>query len=428
MRIALKTFGCKVNQAESDLFAAAVLSGGMTCVGFQECADIYVINSCSVTKEAERKANRCIRRIMRDNPDAIVLLTGCYARRLEKSGERPFGEKVIHLVSPQKIAEILNQVEEITGETLSLSTTPYSLRSRVWLKVADGCEHFCSYCIVPHLRGPVKSISPQDVLQTAKDLEERGYREIVLCGINLAWYGKERENVNLLRLLEMLVEETRYARFRLSSLEPFAVNHSFFTRCLALGERICPHFHLPMQSGSDAILQKMKRGYSVGEFLDLVKGIRSEHPLVAITSDVMVGFPGESDEHFEQTAMCMQKADFSRTHLFRYSSRPGTDAAILEREEGVPEDRKRERERQLRIIADESAQRYRKKFIGKSVPVLVENIEGIFGFGHSDTYLPVRFLCPLHIKEGEIVQVFVESDDKDFLFGETANYKEKCMH
>jgi len=423
MRIALKTFGCKVNQAESDMFAAAAREGGMTCVNRDKNADVYVVNSCSVTREAERKAGRYIRRILRRSPGAVVVLAGCYARRLAENGERPFGERVVSLVSLHKVSEMLEYIGKIGGSSLSPSPIPCPSRSRVWLKVEDGCEHYCTYCIVPLLRGTVRSTPREEVVRVAKELEDRGYREIVLCGINLAWYGRDLRSGGLADLLETLVHRTRYARFRLSSLEPFAVDRTFFSRCLALDERICPHFHLPLQSGSDHILGKMGRDYNTLDFFSLVEEIRNHHPLAAITTDVMVGFPGESEEHFRQTLACMRKGGFSRTHLFRFSPRPGTPAALWDRKEGVPEKEKKKRERLLRTIAEESEKRYREKFFGSTVPVVVERRSEKEGFGHSDTYLPVHFTCPPHVTEGELIRVAVMGEAGGVLSGKVVDDK-----
>lgn len=417
MRIAIKTLGCKVNQAESETIQRAFAEHGFEITDFSNVSDIYLINGCAVTQEAERKTRQMVRQALRRNPQARVILTGCAAQLIFQEGKNSWDERVIVLPTQKKEREVFEYVLSLYSPLPRFSSTiPFS-RVRSWVKVEDGCDHFCHYCIVPALRGKVRSESPQEILHQVQFLEENGVREVVLCGINLGYFGRDISS-SLIQLIEFLVTRTTRIRFRLSSLEPFVVREEFLERYFAFGERVCPHFHLPLQSGSDRILQRMGRGYDSAYYRSLVEKIRNINPLVALTTDVIVGFPGETDEDFQQTLRFCEEMEFSRLHVFLFSPRPGTLAFRWEQETPVAPREKKDREKKLLEIARKLKYRYHRRFLGKEVRVIVEYLRGSFGWGHSEYYLPVRLSKISEKQIGMILQGKVVRAEEDFVEGE----------
>lgn len=389
MRVSVKTLGCKVNQAESDLILAALEEAGVTIVDFGDVADCYIINSCAVTEEAERKTRQYIRRAVRQNPQGFVLLVGCYAKLWGDGKDASFQDRL--MVLPEAKEEAIRQFFAIRfGIRLPIPSSPRPLRARAWVKVEEGCDHFCSFCIVPYLRGGVRSRRFGDILKEVHHLIEQGIREVVLCGINLGYFGKDTREGTLIDLVEFLVAHTENVRFRLSSLEPYLLSEDFATRYFALGKRVCPHLHLPLQSGSDRILKRMQRGYTTQTYADLVAMVRSLCPEVAITTDVIVGFPGETEADFEATVRFSQEMKFSRMHVFAFSPRPGTPAADWEKTEGVPGPEKHRRVEYLLGVGKMLSEQYHKSFLGKVLSVLIESVEEDRGLGYSENYIPFR--------------------------------------
>lgn len=415
MKVAIKTLGCKVNQAESDILATTFSREGVEVVSFGEEADLYIVNSCAVTKEAENKTRQMVNRILRNNLAPRVILTGCYARLISQERKNPFKEPVFLLPSFPKEREILNLVEKWWGKKFPLAEYPLPPRARAWIKVEDGCDHFCSYCLIPHLRGEVRSEEKEKIIRQAQALEREGIREIVLCGINLGYYGKDKEGESLITLLRELLDNTSVVRFRLSSIEPFLVDEEFIERYFSLPDRVCPHFHLPLQSGSDRILKSMRREYDAAHYRALVSTLRRYSPQVAISTDIIVGFPGEEKEDFENTVSFAQEIGFSRTHVFVFSPRPGTPAFLWEKEIGIPKTEKKNREKILREVARENQRKYHHLFLGKKLKVLVESAQKGMGSGYSENYIPVRFRG--NSKQGEIVEVTIEKEGDGFLEG-----------
>jgi threonylcarbamoyladenosine tRNA methylthiotransferase MtaB len=417
MRVGIKTLGCKVNQAESDLLCTAFVKGNIEIVDFDEVADCYIVNSCAVTEEAERKTRQYIRRALRKNPGATVLLVGCCAKTWQGK-DLSFPEKrVVVISSDPKEEAVCRFIEKTWGISLSLPPFPLPPRARAWVKIEDGCDHFCSFCLVPHLRRGVRSKDPLLILEEVLYLEDQGVGEIVLCGTNLGYFGRDLSSTTLIDLLELLVEKTRNVRFRLSSLEPYLVSENFLFRYFALGDRVCPHLHLPLQSGSDRILKKMQRGYSVEYYEDLVGKARRFLPHTAITTDVIVGFPGETEREFLETVLRCERIAFSRMHIFAFSPRPGTPAFAWEREEGVPKGEKQKRVRHLLEVAGVLAERYHRLFLGGRLRVLVEFLENGVGVGHSENYILVRVKGVGEDSVGRIVPVVVERADRFGLEG-----------
>ncbi len=407
MRFAIKTLGCKVNQSESDIIASSLSESTLYQTRFEEKADIYIINTCAVTREAERKSRQFINRALRTNPNAVVLVTGCYSRKIHLEGCVFLrSERVAFLPSVRKEEEVFDYLQKNFGLEIKSTGVPDTKRSRVWIKVEDGCEHFCSYCIVPHLRGRVKSREICEIVSEIRDLEQKGTREIVLSGINLGYYGKERGE-NLLKLIEAILKNTQSTRIRLSSLEPFTISKEFLKDYFSFGERVCPHLHLPLQSGSNEILKKMKRDYSKEFFEELVATARSFKPLAGITTDIIVGFPGETEEKFMETLEFCKKMLFLRMHIFPFSPRPHTEATKLEKQEGVSAEVKREREKVLRAEADRSREKFYKLLINQTVSVLIESHDQRkqMGRGYSENYVPVKCENIREEQVGKIIKV-----------------------
>lgn len=417
MRIAIKTLGCKVNQAESDALVSKLAQNGFEIVDFSEESDFYLINGCAVTQEAERKTRQMVRQALRRNTQALVLLTGCTARLLFKERKDPWNGRVVILPVQDKEKEILECLGRFVSPSAQRHHKVSSSRVRSWVKVEDGCDHFCSYCIVPYLRGGVRSEPPQKILAEVQDLERRGVKEIVLCGINLGYFGRDIV-FPFIDLLELLVRKTGRVRFRLSSFEPFLLTRSFMERYFALGRRVCPHFHLPLQSGSDPILQKMGRGYDTAFYRSLVDTLRQMVPSVAVTTDVMVGFPGETGEDFQNTVHFCRVIGFSRMHVFSFSPRPGTPAFRWEKGMGVKCEEKKQRERTLLKLAEENRYQYHRQFLDKTVEVVLESVRSGMTFGYSENYIPVRIPGVPEGKVGEVVRVKINRVERDFVVAE----------
>ncbi|MEN3202741.1 MAG: tRNA (N(6)-L-threonylcarbamoyladenosine(37)-C(2))-methylthiotransferase MtaB [Atribacterota bacterium] len=409
MRVSIKTLGCKVNQAESDLLLAAFKKAGFTIVDFDEVADYYIVNSCAVTEEAERKTRQYVRRAIRRNPQGLVILVGCYAKLWKDCRYASLGERVIVLPTVREKERAIGRLfAEQLGVPLPPPFFPYPSRSRAWVKVQEGCDHFCSFCLVPYLREGVQSREFEDILREIHHLTEQGVREIVLCGTNLGYFGRDTGEGTLIDLLEFLVARTEGVRFRLSSLEPYLLSKEFAIRYFALGTRVCPHLHLPLQSGSDRILRRMRRGYSAKMYAELVAMVRSLYPQVAVTTDVIVGFPGETAEDFEATVQFCQNIGFSRMHVFAFSPRPGTPASEWEKSEGIPKPEKQRRVRQLLTVGKALSEEYHKSFVGKKLYVLVEFVEENIGIGYSENYIPVHVEGTNQDNVRKIVPVLVE--------------------
>lgn len=417
MRIAIKTLGCKVNQAESDALVSKLTQNGFEIVDFSEKSDLYLINGCAVTQEAERKTRQMVRQALRRNTQALVLLTGCTARLFLGEHKDPWNGRVVILPAQDKEKEILEYVSQFASPSPQQRQETSSSRVRSWVKVEDGCDHFCSYCIVPHLRGGVRSEPPQKVLAEVQALEAKGVREVVLCGINLGYFGRDIA-FPFIDLLELLVRKTTQVRFRLSSFEPFLLTRFFLERYFALGTRVCPHFHLPLQSGSDPVLRKMGRGYDTAFYRSLVDTLRQMVPSVAVTTDVMVGFPGETEEDFQNTVHFCRAIGFSRMHVFSFSPRPGTPAFWWEKETGVKYEEKKQRERMLLELAEENRDQYHRQFLGKTVEVVVESVRSGVAFGYSEHYIPVRIPGIPEEKIGEVIRVRINRVERGFTVAE----------
>jgi len=371
MKIALATLGCKLNQAESELLASQFAGEGHTLVSSVEEADIYVLNTCTVTHTADSKSRHLLRLANRRNPDALLVVTGCYAHRVPQEVAKIPGVSLVvgndekpQLLKLLQGSGFLNCLDNACGGVVS--GNGQVSRTRAFIKIQDGCSNSCTYCVVPLVRGREKSQPVGRVLTEVRQRVAEGYQEVVLTGTEVGSYHSD--GTNLKGLLERVLAVTSVVRLRLSSIQPQEVNPGFIG--LWDDRRLCPHFHLSLQSGNDGVLRRMWRHYNVVEYQEAVSLIRRLVPDVAITTDIIVGFPGETDEEFEESYRLCRQLGFARIHVFPYSARPGTGAAKLPGKVG---DRvKRDRVRKMLALAEESARNFRRKFAGRIMPVLWE--------------------------------------------------------
>lgn len=406
-KAALHNLGCKVNAYETEAMQEMLEKAGYEIVPFREGADIYIINTCTVTNIADRKSRQMLHRARKMNPDAIVVAAGCYVQaQAEKEEVDPCIDIVLgnnrkkDLIAvleeyQQKKAggECLEEVEDIsrTREYESLSLTRPGDHTRAYIKVQDGCNQFCTYCIIPYARGRVRSREIDDVIREVRALAENGYREVVLTGIHLSSYGIDFDGErHLLELIRAVHRVDGICRIRLGSLEPGIITEEF-AQALAALPKMCPHFHLSLQSGCDATLKRMNRRYTSGEYEEKCRILRKYFDRPALTTDVIVGFPGETEEEFRQSMEFVDKVDFYETHIFKYSRREGTKAAVME--DQISEQVKAKRSALMISLGERKRQAYEESFIGSEVEVLVEEPDTINGkevqTGHTKEYIKV---------------------------------------
>lgn len=400
--VAFHTLGCKVNQYDSQAMLEAFLAAGYKQAGFEEIADVYVVNTCTVTGAGDQKSMRAVRGALRRNPEAAVVVAGCLAQRAAGELLLPGVRLVLGTQNRAEVVTLLERalasgkalvaVDELTAAPFErLAVTAREGRTRALLKIQEGCDSRCSYCAVPDVRGPVRSRRLEDVRAEALRLAEAGYTEIVLAGIHLTSYGKDMAGgASLIDAIRAAHAAEAVRRVRLGSLEPRVVTPAFVEALGAL-PKVCPHFHLALQSGSDAVLSRMRRRYTLAEFLRACAALRAAFPLAAITTDVMTGFPGETEEEFAQTRRAIEAAGFARVHVFPYSERAGTPAAGLPFP--VPRAVREERARALIAQGKASQAAYLRGLLGSVQEVLLEAPDGA---GHMLGYTPqyVRASAP----------------------------------
>lgn len=421
-KAALHNLGCKVNAYETQAMEHMLKENGYEIVPFEEEADVYIINTCSVTNIADRKSRQMLHKAKKRNPEAIVVAAGCYAQTSTSQAER---DESIDIIlgnnCKQNIIEVLDEFEkkhekqshciEIgkTKEYEELELGAVAEHTRVYLKVQDGCNQFCSYCIIPYARGRIRSISKEKAVEQVKHLVEEGYQEIVLTGIHLSSYGKDlEEEENLLTLTRAIHQIDGVKRIRYGSLEPGIITEEF-ARELSGMEKICPHFHLSLQSGCQETLRRMNRHYTPEEYLEKCRILRKYFHNPAITTDVIVGFPGETEEEFQTTRAFLDEVDFYETHIFKYSKRQGTKAAVMP--EQIQESVKGERSEILIKRGQERKDKYRKSFLGQTLPVLMEEKVTVDGkeywVGYSKEYVKMALESEENLKN-RMVEVTVK--------------------
>ena len=399
MKFAFYTLGCKTNQYETQAMEHLLLEKGHEIGSFEEACDGYVINTCSVTAVADKKNRAVIRRCRRDNPQAVIAVCGCYSQHdpeavralgidvIGGSGQRQaFVEMLLDAAGEKRHEE---QLDNALGrrEFECLPAGGLEERTRAMLKVQDGCVNFCTYCIIPYTRGPIRSAPLEVAVAQAKELAVRGYREIVLTGIEIAGWGQDQPGKPELALLvEEICKAVPDLRIRLGSLEPRVVTEDFCRR-LSVFPNLCPQFHLSMQSGSDTVLSRMKRKYNTARYYQSVELLRKFFPECAVTTDMIVAFPGETEEEFAESLAFIRRCAFADMHIFPYSRRPGTPADKMPGQHNNAT--KETRSRAAIALAEEMSRAYRESFVGRTLEVLFEEREGEFYTGHAPNYIKV---------------------------------------
>ena len=426
MRFAFHTFGCKVNQYETQAMEQLLRDQGHEICRFDEDCDGYIVNTCSVTGEADRKNRSLIRRCRKNHPEAVIGVCGCYSQHAKEAVEE-LGVDVVSGSAGREnfIAMMLAALEDRQRRTNLdnalrrrefevLPAGGLSERTRAMLKVQDGCVNFCSYCIIPYTRGPVRSAPLELAVEQAKELEAQGFREIVVTGIEIASWGVDLPGKpNMVTLIEAICEAVPNLRVRLGSLEPRVITEEFCEK-LAKFPNLCPHFHLSMQSGSDTVLARMKRKYDTARYYESIGLLRKYFPGCALTTDMIVAFPGETEEEYAESLAFIQKCAFAEMHIFPYSRRPGTPADKMPGQH--PNAVKSERSRKAIAIADEMTAAYRADMVGQTVSVLFEEPSDDLFTGHAPNYVKVYAEgADLH---NEIRNVRIKAVYQDGVIGE----------
>ena len=404
-KLATYTLGCKVNTYDTEAIVKLFSERGYDTVSFDDFADVYLINTCTVTKLSDKKSRQVIRRCKKINPKSVVAVMGCYAQVAALEVKEIEGVDIV--LGTKDRSGIVDTVENFEPGSKALSfvsdLTPdesfedfsvqsFDNKTRAFLKVQDGCDRFCTYCIIPYARGRVRSRQPNLVIDEAVHLAKNDFKEIVLAGIHVASYGKDLSNVDLLRLIEQIHEVRGIERIRLSSIDPTAVDNRFVNTLKNL-PKVCDHFHLSLQSGCDKTLKAMGRRYNTDQYFEAVLRLREIFENVAFTTDVISGFPGETNEDFLESYKFIEKVGFNRIHSFPYSVRNGTKAAEFDNQ--VTKSVKEERSRKVSDLSDALAARFRDKFVGKTMDVLYEslentkNIDGDTYVGYTTNYIKV---------------------------------------
>lgn len=416
MIISFKTLGCRLNQAEEESLKRQFLEAGFW-VSDSSKADLCIVNTCSVTAIADKKSRLAIRNLRNKNPKLKIIATGCGAEKVQNCPEVDYWipnsqkENAFSLIIKKFNLDCAQKLNKKIIETY----TNEKGRTRAILKVQDGCNNFCTYCIVPYLRGREKSYSPQSILENAQRLEKLGYKEIIISGVNVGRYLYRENNqvINFYKLLKLILENTNFSRIRLSSINPQDFNEKLIT-LWGKEIRLCRHLHLSLQSGSNSVLKRMGRPYNVQGYYSLVKRIRHYLPGVAITTDVIVGFPGETDKEFLETVDFIKKVRFAKLHIFPYSPREGTKAFAMK--DQVADIIKKDRAQQLKSLGERLSDNYMNKFLNKKISVLFEEQKHEGWLGLSSNYLKVLTKTNEDLKN-QIKEVFVERLEKGFLVG-----------
>ena len=419
MKAALTTLGCKVNHYETEAMRELFAQDGWEIVDFSDTADVYVVNTCTVTQTSDTKSRQMIARAHRNNPDALVVAVGCYAQTAPESVSALEGVGLVIGTDGRKqiVSRVNDALRAKSGESFvspiyeMRSFEPLSAvrdsRTRATLKIQDGCVNFCSYCIIPYARGPLRSRPPEEISGEVASLAAEGYKEIVLTGIHLASYGRDLSgDETLLDAIARASVPDGIRRIRLGSLEPLFVTKDV-ANTLSQNPKICKQFHLSLQSGSDSVLRRMNRRYTAQEYLDAIGLLRQYMPDCAVTTDVIAGFPGETDEAHRETLVFCEKAAFARMHVFPFSLRKGTKAEQLEGH--LPKSVKEARAKELLSLGKRLTSNYLRAQTGSVVEVLAESD----GTGYSGNYIRVRTDAP----EGEIVRIRLDGFEKETAYG-----------
>lgn len=436
-KVAFHTLGCKVNQHDSAIMAALFQDAGYEVVDFNDLADVYVVNTCTVTHLSDRKSRQMIRHAARENPAATIVVCGCYAQtakaELEALDEVDLiigtneRHKVVEAVETFRQDHVKTAYMADDEELFYYEDLPHervSGMTRAYVKIQEGCDQFCAYCAIPYARGPLRSRSEQDTIDEINMLVERGYKEVILTGIHIGAYGRgvKDETCDLTGLCRRILDETAIERLRIGSLEGIEVTDALI-EMIASDERMAKHLHLPLQSGCDRTLSAMRRPYDTEQFREMMRRIRGKVPNIAITTDLMVGFPGETDEDFKESLVFCNDIAFSAMHIFKYSMRSGTPAATMP--DQIDPQIKERRAKQMAGVAQKNKLDYERRFIGQTLRILVEEQtkDGLWT-GHSSNYLLVTFPGE-NIRSGDFVNVKITSAERNRLLGEIETHLEE---
>ena len=433
-KVALHNLGCKVNAYETEAMQQMLEAAGYEIVPFEPGADIYVINTCSVTNIADRKSRQMLHKAKKMNPDAIVVAAGCYVQADTKKAEADASIDIIignnkkqelipilesYRTGHQKTTECVDINHTKEYENLEIDRTEE--HTRAYLKVQDGCNQFCTYCIIPYARGRIRSKKTEDVVNEVKRLAASGCQEVVLTGIHLSSYGKERpeDQENLLTLIQAVHQVDGIERIRLGSLEPGIITEEFAAAISSL-PKVCPHFHLSLQSGCTTTLKRMNRRYTAEEYREKCEILRKYYPAPALTTDVITGFPGETEEEFEESRSFVDSIHFYETHIFPYSKREGTKAAGMP--DQLTEQVKKERSRILIALGKEHQREYMEQFLGQEKEVLFEEQQTVEGqeywTGHTMEYLKIAVISEENLENKRVIVQLREMIGQDLILAE----------
>lgn len=398
-KIAFITLGCKVNLYDTEAMAELFTEKGYEVVDFEEYADVYLINTCTVTNLGDKKSRQMIRRAKRINPNSVVVATGCYAQVASEEVAKIEGINIV--IGTKNRSEIVETVENyvtengvvnnvsdimVEKEFEPLQISRLTNRTRAYIKIQEGCNRYCTYCIIPYARGPIRSRKPEEVVEEVKKLAENGFKEVVLTGIHVASYGLDLGNITLADIIEKVHSVDGIERIRFSSMEPLAIDNEFVARMSKL-PKVCDHYHLSLQSGCNRTLKRMNRKYNAEQYAEACERLRNAFPNVAITTDIIVGFPDETEEDFKESLAFAERMKLDKIHTFPYSPKKGTPAAKMKNQ--ISGDVKSQRSKEMIALSDKMNIDFLNNNIGKTVPVLFEDMENGFWQGHTTNYIKV---------------------------------------
>lgn len=413
----ISSLGCKVNTYELEAIKDSLLKRGFIQTLLPENADYMIINTCCVTNTAASKSRQRIRHLQQKNPQAALIVMGCYVQGFEEEVKKIEG--VSMLVGTHNRQAIIHHIDEIEKEKQlsfvedakefkeyeNLEITSYCENTRAYLKIQDGCNNFCSYCIIPYVRGVIKSRRKEDVMKEAISLIKKGYKEIVLTGIHTGSYGRDLKEVSFSQLVEELLNLPGLYRLRISSIEESEIDDKLI-EMLIHSPKLAKHLHIPLQAGSDHVLKMMNRKYTLQQYIQKVKFIQQKVPGIAITTDIIVGFPQESIDDFESTKKVCKEIGFAKIHVFPFSSRKGTMAAKMEGQ--IASDEKKRRVHELVELSNQLNKTYNESYIDKEVEILIEEVQNGYIIGHSSNYIKVKVKEPLvDAKRNDIIKVII---------------------
>lgn len=425
MKVAIYTLGCKVNLYESEVIMNSFKKSGYEIVDFEDDADIVIINTCTVTNTSDKKSRNIIRQAVKKHENAVIVVMGCYSQVRSADIKEIDGvdiiigntkkSKVVSLVeeylkNKKSITEIDN-IMHTDFEAMELDT--FETRTRAFVKIQDGCNNFCSYCIIPYSRGNIRSKEKDDVVSEIKCLVKNGYKEVVLTGIHTGHYGKDKYDYDFSDLLSELCKIDNLKRIRISSIEITELDSKFID-VLKNNKVIVNHMHIPLQSGCDKTLKEMNRKYDTKYYLDKINLIRSIRPNISITTDLIVGFPNETEEDFNNTLSFLRKVKFSKIHVFPYSRRKGTKADLMDNQ--IDEQTKHKRVKDVLKLSEELEIEYMNKFINTDVLVLIEKIENGIISGHTENYIPVK-ANGVESDINELLMIHIDKMEYPYLIG-----------